>query len=411
MRKLNLVQSCPSRKVRKQAVAAWLVILGAGWAAGPAAAEAPETPEVTEAPVAAVADRLEATAPVAPPADAPVDSEAGTDGDDADAFADVQAQAFAAPAAPRPTLSLYFENDGSFVRPNGATDRHYTSGEGFSVGWRGAGRGLVDRLGLPPETGTALGLVLAQQIFTPDNIGLPADPDDRSYAGYLYLGGFWQIQQDNVFDHVQLDLGVIGPSSLAELAQESVHDFFDEPDPDFSDQLDDEATVNLTLRRRWRLDVGSSQLGSRRLDWQLIPRVETDLGTVYRRVSAGALVRVGFNLPDDFGPARMLDLGSEINEPFGGRPSGISTYVFGQAVGRYVGFNAFLDGGRERDPDRTVDRIPWLGEFSAGFAVEWKRHNLSWRVAYTQTLTTREFEAQDGADTVGAIALRLIYEF
>lgn len=310
-----------------------------------------------------------------------------------------------------PSRSFYFENDGTFVRPNDNTDRHYTSGQGFSVAWRGAGRGIADRLGLPASDRTAMGVLFAQQLFTPDNIAQPREADDRPFAGYLYVGGFWQRQRNDVFDHVQVDVGVVGPSSLGEQVQELVHEFTDADDPDWDGQLGDEFQFNLTLRRKWRFDLGQTSLAGRQIDWQLIPRAELDVGTTYRRAAVGGLVRVGYRMPDDFGPGRLLDLASETSDFLADRDTGLSTYVFGQAVGRYVEWNTFLDGSNSRDPSLSVSREPFVSELSAGFAVEWKRHGVHTRVAYLQTVSSREFETQDGGNTVGSIAARVILSY
>jgi len=268
------------------------------------------------------------------------------------------------PVVAGPSRSFYFENDGTFVRPNDNTDRHYTSGQGFSVAWRGAGRGIADGLGLPASDRTAMGVLFAQQLFTPDNIALPREADDRPYAGYLYAGGFWQRQREDLLDHVQIDVGVVGPSSLGEQVQELVHEFTDADDPDWDGQLGDEFQFNLTLRRKWRFDLGQTSLAGRRIDWQLIPRAELDVGTTYRRAAV-----------------------------------------------RYVEWNTFLDGSNSRDPSLSVSREPFVSELSAGFAVEWKRHGVHTRVAYLQTVSSREFETQNGGNTVGSIAARVTLSY
>ncbi len=324
------------------------------------------------------------------------------------AWADESAKASGDAAA---TLSFYFENDGTFVRPNENTDRHYTSGQGVSVAWQGGGRGIADALGLSAANRTATGLVLAQQIFTPDNIFLPREDDDRPYAGYLFLGGFWQRQDSNLLDHVQIDVGVVGPSSLAEQTQEVVHDIFDADDPDWSGQLGDELQVNITLRRKWRVDLGESTVGGYPLEWQLIPRLETDLGTTYRRAAAGGVLRMGYQLANDFGPGGLTDLASETSNDFASVQSGLSVFVFGEAVVRYVEWNTFLDGSNGRDPSLSVSSQPWVGEFGGGFGVEWKRGRVHGRLGYTQTYSTREFETQNGGNTIGSIALRLAVDF
>ena len=320
----------------------------------------------------------------------------------------------AAPTKPA-SLALFFENDGTFTRPNHNSDRHYTSGQGFAIArHQNGGDAIADALGLSAD-GTAVGLTLVQQIFTPDNIG-PALPaaNDRPYAGYLYLGGYWQREKDGVFDHVELDLGVVGPSSLAEPAQEWIHDVFDEPDPNWTTQLGDEFAYNLTLRRKWRMmlwgEAGfepGAEFAPGVWGLQLIPEVGLDVGNVYRRVNAGGTLRFGFNLPDDFGPARLTDPGSATGQPV----PGLSTYAFVKGIGRYVEWNTFIEGSNERNPSRSVSLEPWVGEIGGGFAVDWRRGNWTFSATYQQLYFSREFEEQTTDDGLGAIALRALYEF
>jgi hypothetical protein len=248
-------------------------------------------------------------------------------------------------------------------------------------------------------------------MYTPDNIDEPPAPDDRFYAGYLYLGGFWQRQHGDAFDHVQLDVGVVGPSSGAEAVQEWVHDVSDVQDPDWSDQLEDELVVNLTYRRKWRLDVGSpaSENGYAldELHWQAIPEVGFDVGSVYRRAHAGVTLRGGVNLPDDFGPTRLTDIGSSA----GRSVRGVSGYGFVQAVGRVVEWNTFIDGSNTRDPSPSLDAEPLVAEVGVGFAIEWRRGNwvagINYRVAYLSD----EFEEQTTTDFLGSASVRVLYEW
>jgi hypothetical protein len=310
-----------------------------------------------------------------------------------------------------PSLAVYFENDGSFLRPNGNTDRHYSSGQGLGLTWHeDAGDGIADTLGLPYD-GTALGLTLVQQMFTPDEIDEPRGPNDRFYAGYLYLGGFWQREYRNTLDHVQLDLGVVGPSSGAEFNQEWVHDLFKQPDPDWSGQLRDEFAYNLSWRRKWRLgpSAGLAPLDEEKIwSWQLIPEVGVDLGNVYRRAHAGGIARFGFNLPDDFGPGRMTDPRSATAAV---PPRGFSTYAFAGVTGRYVEWNTFIEGSNTRNPSPSLSLEPWQGEVTAGFAVDWRTDNWVCNVAYSQTYFTHAYEEQETEDGVGRISLRVRYDF
>lgn len=318
------------------------------------------------------------------------------------------------PAQPA-SLSLFFENDGTFTRPNHNSDRHYTSGQGFAIArHQNGGDGIADALSLDAD-GTAFGLTLVQQIYTPDNISVSVpDPDDRPYVGYLYLGTYWQRQHENVFDHVELDLGVVGPSSLAEQTQEWIHDLFAEVDPNWNTQLGDEFAYNLTLRRKWRFmlwEEGEASPGGGYQPevWglQLIPEVGLDVGNVHRRINAGGTLRFGFNLPDDFGPARLIDPGSATGQSV----QGLSTYAFVRGIGRYVEWNTFIEGSNERNPSRSVSLEPWVGEIGGGFAVDWRHGNWTFGAAYQQTYFSREFEEQVTDDGLGSIALRVLYEF
>lgn len=317
------------------------------------------------------------------------------------------------------SLTVFYENDGRLMRSFAESDRHYTSGQGFAIAWHEhAGNGIADALNLDAD-GTALGLTLVQQMYTPDNIQASvADPDDRPYAGYLYLGGYWQRQQNDtnqsgvdVFDHVELNLGVVGPSSASDFNQEWVHDLFDQPDPNWDSQLGDEFVYNLTLRRKWRIDLFSASTGFEpepdRWVWQFIPEVGLQVGNVYRRVHAGGTLRYGFNLPDDFGPARLIDPGSATGRPV----QGLSTYVFGKVIGRYSAWNTFIEGSNRRNPSRSVSLEPFSGEFAAGFGVDWRKNNWVFNATYQQFIFTREFEEQTTTDGLGTIALRVLYEF
>ena len=315
-----------------------------------------------------------------------------------------------AAAASRPPVSFtaYYENDGAFLRPIDNTDRHYTSGQAIAWAWHeNGGDAIADGLGLTSD-GTALGFVLAQQIYTPEDIAaVVPDPDDRPYTGYLYLGTFWQREHQDVLDHVELQVGVTGRSSLAEKSQEIIHDLIDDVDPTWNNQLDSEFAINLTYRRKWRQDLGQTDFFGTPTDWQLIPRFELDVGTVRRRVSVGTDLRVGVNLPDDFGAARFVDLGSATGSPV----KGLSNYVFVRAVGRYVEWDTFIEGSNYRDPSAGVPLEPFVGEVGAGFAVEWRRNNWVFNATYLQTFFSKTFEGQDEIDGLGSISLRAIYEF
>jgi lipid A 3-O-deacylase len=225
---------------------------------------------------------------------------------------------FSASAFSKDAISLYLENDSRRFKPNHATDRHYTSGfklvyltqpkwqwlEDFSQ-WHFAD---ADQ-----PVDTAVGFFLGQNIFSPDHADEPAkrSDDDMVFAGWLYTGMFAQRATDHLLDHLELSVGVIGPSSKAERVQKKIHDLIGSDEPiGWDDQLSDELAVDLTFMRKQRLRDGWFKATE---STDFIAEYGFTAGSVHRHLQAGITVRYGFNLDNTFGPARMA------------LPSGIST--------------------------------------------------------------------------------------
>ncbi len=309
--------------------------------------------------------------------------------------------------------TLYIENDSLFIKPNHHTDRHYTSGAGVSFSYQPQ---WADRLAehLPfatqNQSRTAGGFVLAQEFFTPSDITLdPPDPEDRPYAGYLRGGVFLQRASDvaplepAVLDHLQLDLGIVGPAALGRDTQRVIHELLAADTPrGWNTQLNNEPVIQLYARRKWRLPTGSLDLGGTQLDTQLIPYVGVAVGNVNRSAEAGATYRLGFNLPDDFGPDRLADPRAATGEPI----SGWSLYAFGRITGRAVEHDIFLDGNTFEDSP-SVDSMPFVAESQLGVMAAYRHDNILVEAGYSQTFITEQFENQNGSDAFGSVTLSL----
>ena len=299
------------------------------------------------------------------------------------------------------TFSLYWENDGGWAKPNDNNDRHYTNGMAASFAFQPQwARQLADSLG--GDNGAA-GLIAGQLMFTPQDIEDPDPiPGDQPYAGYLFLGGYWQRQEGDILDHLQLDLGFVGPESGAEDVQERFHNLIDADDPrGWEHQLDDEFTGQLTFRRKWLVDLPHDRPRPEGgFHAQLIPQAGLSIGSIWRQLEAGATLRAGWNLPDDFGPGRLLDPASATGS--GKLPGPLSFYLFARAGGRLVEHNIFLDGNNFRSSP-GVDSEPLVGELQGGAALGWQvTDSCLLGVIYSQTYLTREFEGQHETDSYGA---------
>lgn len=289
-------------------------------------------------------------------------------------------------------FSLYLENDSRGLKPNHNTDRHYTHGTKLlfvtQPGWQWLDDFSKWDFGGDESVDKAAGLFLGQNIYTPDNIGYsPQDnPGDMTYAGWLYGGLFAQRATKDILDHIELSIGVIGPSSLAEHSQKKIHEWLDGTRPaGWDTQLDDEPAIDFTYMRQNRLTGGI-----------FVPTEYTDFiaeygftaGSVNRFAQAGMTFRCGFNLGDTFGPDRFA------------MPAGISKlrntdhsgFIFARLSGRAVEYNRFLTG---------LNHEPLMGELQVGVVYR----KSCFEIGYSQTFFTRQFEHQNGTDSFGALTL------
>ncbi len=297
------------------------------------------------------------------------------------------------------TANLLIEND----MFGGNSDRNYTHGtrlswlsdEGDVPDWV---REAALQFPLFPIDGRLrAGYALGQNIYTPENISEPnLITSDRPYAGWLYVGVGMTSDTGARLDNLELDIGVVGPASLAGRAQRLVHRVIDSPMPrGWSNQLHNEPGIVLNYERKWRnnYDIDFHDLG-----FDFTPHIGASIGNIYTLGAVGGTIRFGHDLPADYGPPRIRPAlpGSSFFKP----TEGLGWYFFLGIEGRAVARNIFLDGNTFRDSHR-VDKKLLVGDLQAGIAVTYGPA----RVAYTQVFRTREFETQGSPDSFGAINL------
>lgn len=306
--------------------------------------------------------------------------------------------------------TIYVDND----VVNG-TDEYYTNGfrfaylstdlrdEDLPAPYRWIARNLP--LGFSERNSVKnIGISFGQNLFTPADTELFVDqPDDRPYAGWLYLGTSLQAKTANRIDVLEFNVGVIGQSALGEQSQDLVHGILGS---DFANgwdnQLDDEFAFNFYYQRKWRQKWA---LGTNPQGWGVSTHQSAgfSLGNVHVDANAGAAVRFGWNLPDDFGSNRISPT-AYVQPASSARTTsdrGWGFYVFAGVDGFARAHNAFLDGGPWRN-QQSVDSRTFIGELEAGFAVT----RNEWRVTYTQVFRTDEFKNQDtGGQNFGTIAV------
>jgi hypothetical protein len=322
------------------------------------------------------------------------------------AVAVVDATAAAADAIEPPDLggfwALTFEND-IFA----GTDRDYTNGVRVSYTshrndlplW---GRAARDHLGwLTDARDWYVAYAIGQNMFTPTDISDPTPPaTERPYAGFLYASAAIIADRGDRLDTIALDMGVVGPSALAEQSQKLVHDIGGFEDPQGWDaQLEDEFGFRLLYERK---DRYGADIGGRLLDLEVdaAPHYSLALGNVDTSAAAGLTVRIGADLESDYGPPRIRPAVS--GPAFFGEGDGFAWNLFLSAEARAVGRNIFLEGNTFRDSP-SVDPHRLIGEVSAGVSTRFDNVELT----YTHVLRSKEYEGQEDPAMFGSVNVRM----
>jgi lipid A 3-O-deacylase len=305
------------------------------------------------------------------------------------------------PPGPRGTWSLTFEND-----LFGGGDGDYTNGVRFDyVSPRNRltamGRFGRDNLGWLTDAGDWYeSFALGQNIYTPDDISLPVpEPDDRPYGGYLYFGYALSADRGDRLDTIEIDLGVVGPASLAEQSQTLVHNIIGAQDPKGWDtQIENEPGIRIIYERKYRYgaDLPIPVLD---LSVDAAPHFNIALGNVDTSAGVGGTVRFGQDLGDDYGPPRVRPA---VSSPgFFRNEDDFSWYLFAGVEGRVVGRNIFLQGNTFGGVDGvTINRF--VGDVQVGAALQFGRVEF----AYTHVIRTEEYAGQDGFSNFGSLNVR-----
>jgi hypothetical protein len=308
-----------------------------------------------------------------------------------------------ADAPPQPTerggtFNILFENDIFYN-----TDHDYTNGVALAyttppnrnLDW--AVRLARDLPFFAQTVEVRTSYAIGQNIYTPDDITLTNPPlTARPYAGYLY-GAIGLIDDTGSrLDQIQVQLGVVGPASLAQESQTWVHGIIKDRHPNgWHYQLRDEPALLILYDRTVKALPRFTVLG---FSADIEPHYGAAIGNVYDYASLGAMARIGFNMAEDYGPPRIEPSlpGSNYFESNGG----IGAYIFAGVDGRAIAHNIFLDGNSFAT-SRSVQRLPLVGEAELGAALTVN----GVRLAFTHVFRTREYHTQKATDQFGSVSL------
>lgn len=300
----------------------------------------------------------------------------------------------------RHTFTVIEEND--FFAHISASDKHYTQGlrlEHHVYEPRGGPFFTLRSLygdGLLYANGMAIG----QAMYTPTVITAdPADPEDRPYAAWLYLGFLTTVSDPmrGWQDTWEWDLGTVGPHALGDEIQSGWHEIIGADNPTWAGQLPNEIAGGLAWKRQW----SHAAFGESTSDWaaRTITSVGATLGTVTCDVSAGTKFLFGYRVPDDFEAGRGTR----------GFPNGegFRLYGFAGVEGRFVPWNVFLDGTAFRD-SASVSRKYVTADFTMGVVL---RAGEALGLSYAQVFRSGEISTDPRYHNFGSIVLSLTWTF
>lgn len=261
-----------------------------------------------------------------------------------------------------------------------------------------------------------------QSMYTPEDFSrTDLIPDDRPYAGLLYMGLAWNRRRQAAGDQEMLDtreitLGVIGPWSLAEQTQNLVHDLRGiDRFRGWDHQLYNEPAFQLAMDRKFKAYRGAGAIFPG-FSADAIRSAGLRLGNIETSATLGIEGRIGWNLPNDFG-SYPIRPGAENRPPsaaslHGGSNEAIlpasrprpGVHLFGILEAKAVAWDFSLDGNLFR-ASHSVTRRPWVAQAAFGVSAQGIMAGRGYRLAVMRVYRSREFEEQKTNQAYGSVAL------
>ncbi|MDP1647603.1 MAG: lipid A deacylase LpxR family protein [Rubrivivax sp.] len=329
------------------------------------------------------------------------------------------------------------------------TDRNYTNGVAFTAVSRDiAGSVRTECLPAPvrlhaelvkflnPGFWSAAGnpahsqnvvVKFGQSIYTPnDPLRTDLIVDDRPYAGLLYVGMSWNRRTHasqsatEMLDTREITLGVIGPWSLAEQAQNLVHDAIGaDRFLGWEHQLKNEPALQLALDRKFKNYRGDGAV-TPGLSADSIRSIGLRLGNIETSAALSIEGRIGWNIPNDFGTYPIRP-GAENRPPSSASHRGTSNeaariasgpragvHLFGTLEAKLVARDFSLDGNLFRSSHR-VTRRPWVAQAAVGFSAQGVVAGHRAKLAVMRVYRSREFKEHESDHAYGSVALSIEY--
>ncbi len=313
------------------------------------------------------------------------------------------------------TLNLYIEND-LFSE----TDQDYTNG--IRASW--VSPDLADYLEDPALPGWIRTInkrlkffhkqkdglkrnaiaSIGQTIYTPQDLNrTDIIEDDRPYAGWLFFSMAYQTRNDDQLDSLEASFGVVGPAAFGQEAQDFIHDLRGfEKFRGWDNQLSNEVRVILLWehKRKHKYIYNANS----RFGFDLIDHGGISLGNVRTYLNAGAEMRVGWAILNDFGTSALRPGGDNttpdvIWDPRQSVDRNWGMHAFVSFDARLVGHDIFLDGNSFRE-SHSVTKESIVLDGAVGLSIMYR----GIKVSYAHIFRSKEFTQQRHSHSYGSLA-------
>jgi len=301
-------------------------------------------------------------------------------------------------------INLYLENDAGHH-----TDIEYSDGARFSVLMHRPDA-VHEDFHIPftevSERTHFISFALTRQMFTPDDLTeSKLIEDQRPYAGWLYLETALHQTTVRTLDTLTMQLGIVGPASGVAWFQKQIHNIIGVTEPQgWDNQLNNEIGIQLNYQHKRRY-LFAPVWG---IESCANPYIGTELGNVSIKANTGALLRIGWHIPEDFG-AGIINGGYESGIPVraGSLSHGSSKWsLYGNlhAGGSVVARDLFLDGNTFTE-SHSVDKKFFTGYGSYGVSGRYKNFSFD----YLRTYYTKQYTTQEHAHRYDTIILSYLF--
>lgn len=231
---------------------------------------------------------------------------------------------------------------------------------------------------------------IGQAMITPQNTETetPAE-DDLPYSGLLFLNNSYLSIHQNYTDKISTTIGVVGPLSLAEESQKTIHKWIGSGEPKGWDtQLKNELVFQLSRARAYRSWVADNNC------WDLITAGEVSIGTLSSGVNVDVVLRFGTALKYSYATQLLNSTRTTNPTVIGG-----GGYVYAGISAGYLFNQIFTDGNTFTD-SRSVDYDHEKISAMLGVAYSWGSYSIS-LAAYDASILTNKSEKQAGLTQYG----------